>query len=402
MYWTWPTLESRMATGLFYLHLMNSGWAVLRQGRTIALLASLIFMGAIVWFFSDIVTYILLAWIVSMVGAPLMHALRKLSFRGWTPGPSLRAAVTLIAFFTLLGLLAWYFIPLIIAQASSISQVNYLAIAQSLEEPLEALNRRLADMGLVHDTRSPSEQVIGVLRSWFEPAAVGTFFTSTLTLAGSLVIGLFSVVFIAFFFLREEGLFKEFVSSLVPADYGPKVRVIIDDISRLLTRYFGGVLIQISLITTIVTLLLELSGVRNAFLIGLFAAFINVIPYIGPIIGAVFGLIMTVSSNLDLDFYSEMRPLLFKVAGTFALVQLLDNFIFQPFILGSRVLAHPLEIFIIVMVGAKIGGITGMILAIPVYTIIRVVARAFLSELSLVQKLTRRMETGMQKENRVE
>jgi predicted PurR-regulated permease PerM len=151
------------------------------------------------------------------------------------------------------------------------------------------------------------------------------------------------------------------------------------------------VLLQILLITTIVTLLLELAGVRNALLIGFFAAFINVIPYIGPLIGAVFGIIMTVSSSLDLDFYTEMRPLLFKVIGTFAIVQLMDNFIFQPFILGNRVLAHPLEIFIIVMVGAKIGGVPGMILAIPAYTVIRVMARVFLSEFSIVQKLTRRM-----------
>lgn len=374
-----------------YLHHMNTWWISLRQGRTIALITSLVFIGLIVWFFTDIVAYILLAWVVSLVGAPMMNRLRRINIRGWSPGSSLRAALTLILFFALVGLLVWIFVPLILSQASSISQVNYLAIAESLEEPLDQLNRKLADWGVVDDTRSPSEQVIGTLRSWLEPAQVGTFFTSIISLFGSLLIGLFSVIFIAFFFLREEGLFKDFVSSLVPHEYGPKVSRVIDDISNLLSRYFGGVLIQILLITTIVTLLLELAGVRNALLIGFFAALINVIPYIGPIIGGVFGVIMTVSSNLDLPFYTEMRPLLFKVIGTFALVQLLDNFIFQPFILGSRVLAHPLEIFIIVMVGAKIGGITGMILAIPVYTVIRVIARVFLSEFSIVQKLTRRM-----------
>jgi predicted PurR-regulated permease PerM len=370
---------------------MNSWWLTLRQGRTIALISSLVFIGLITWFFSDIVTYILLAWVISMIGAPMMHLLRRIRVRGWSPGPSLRAGVTLILFFTILGLLGWIFVPLILSQASSISQVNYLAIAQSLEEPLEELNRRLADWGLVDDTRSPSEQVISTLRSWFEPAQVGAFFSSIISLFGSLVIGLFSVIFISFFFLREEGLFKEFVSSLVPREYAPQVVNVIDEVSNLLSRYFGGVLLQILLITTIVTLLLELAGVRNALLIGFFAAFINVIPYIGPLIGAVFGIIMTVSSSLDLDFYTEMRPLLFKVIGTFAIVQLMDNFIFQPFILGNRVLAHPLEIFIIVMVGAKIGGVPGMILAIPAYTVIRVMARVFLSEFSIVQKLTRRM-----------
>jgi predicted PurR-regulated permease PerM len=371
---------------------MNKWWLTLRQGRTIALIASLILISLVVYFFADIVTYILLAWVISMIGAPFMNLLKRIRFKSRSLGPSFRAAITLALFFTILGLLVWIFVPMIMAQAISISKVNYVAIAQSLEEPLEALNQRLKEIGLVNDTRSPSEQVISVLRTWFEPAKFGAFFTSFLALAGNLLIGLFSVIFIAFFFLREEGLFKDFVSSLVPQEYALKVRDVIDEVSDLLSRYFGGIVLQISLITMIVTFFLELSGVRNALLIGFFAGIINVIPYIGPIIGAVFGVMMTISSNLDLNFYSEMRPLLFKVLGTFALVQLMDNFIFQPFILGSRVLAHPLEIFIVVMVGAKIGGITGMVLAIPAYTVLRVIARVFLNQFSLVQKMTRRME----------
>ena len=184
----------------------------------------------------------------------------------------------------------------------------------------------------------------------------------------------------------------DFVFSLVPQEYNERTRRVIDDVSELLTRYFGGVLIQITLITLLLTIFLTLVGVNNAFLIAFFAALINVIPYIGPIIGMVFGVLMTISSSLDLDFYSEMVPLIWRVLAAFAFVQLLDNFIFQPFILGSRVLAHPLEIFIIVMVGAKIGGITGMVLAIPTYTVLRVIARVFLSEFTIVKKLTRRME----------
>ena len=190
----------------------------------------------------------------------------------------------------------------------------------------------------------------------------------------------------------------EFVASLMPQEYDGRTRRVIDEVSELLTRYFRGVLVQITLITFLLSGLLTLVGVRNAFLIAFFAALINVIPYIGPIIGMVFGVLMTISSSLDLDFYSQMLPLIWRVVGAFAFVQLLDNFIFQPFILGSRVLAHPLEIFIIVMVGAKIGGIPGMVLAIPTYTVLRVVARVFLSEFTIVKKLTRRMEEASQEQ----
>jgi predicted PurR-regulated permease PerM len=119
-----------------------------------------------------------------------------------------------------------------------------------------------------------------------------------------------------------------------------------------------------------------------------FAALINVIPYLGPLIGAAFGIIITISSNLDLDFYTQMLPLLSKVVIVFAGMQMLDNFLLQPWIFSNSVLAHPLEIFIVILMGAQINGIIGMVLAIPVYTVLRVIARSFLSEFKIVQKIT--------------
>ena len=131
---------------------------------------------------------------------------------------------------------------------------------------------------------------------------------------------------------------------------------------------------------------------KNALLIGFFAGVINVIPYLGPIIGGIFGILITISSNLDVDFYTQMLPLLIRVVIVFGTVQMLDNFVLQPFIFSTSVLAHPLEIFLIILMGAQIGGITGMILAIPAYTVLRVVARVFLSEFKLVQKITDRIQ----------
>ena len=122
---------------------------------------------------------------------------------------------------------------------------------------------------------------------------------------------------------------------------------------------------------------------------------INVIPYIGPIIGAMFGIFITISSNLDLSFYSEMLPMILWVMGAFAAMQMLDNFILQPYIFSTSVMAHPLEIFIIILVGAKIGGILGMVVAIPTYTVIRVIARSFLSEFKIVQRMTQNMDSDV-------
>ena len=201
------------------------------------------------------------------------------------------------------------------------------------------------------------------------------------------------MVFILYFFLKDQGLFVNFLVAVTPSKYGDEVRNALDRITKLLRRYFGGILLQITIITVFISVSLGLLGVKNALLIGFFAALINVIPYLGPIIGASFALFITVSSNIDLDFYTEMLPLLTKVVVVFGAMQMLDNFLLQPYIFSNSVLAHPLEIFIIILMGAQINGIVGMVLAIPFYTVLRVIARSFLNEFRIVQQITGGMES---------
>ena len=197
-----------------------------------------------------------------------------------------------------------------------------------------------------------------------------------------------SVTFIAFFFLKDEKLFGRALKSAIPNKQTTKTDTALLKIKYLLTRYFSGILVQITLISLYVSMALSFFGVQNSVLIAFFAAIINVIPYIGPIIGAIFAVLVTISSNLDVDFYSVTLPMLFKVVCVFASMQVLDGFVLQPYIFSNSVKAHPLEIFLVVIVGAKLGGITGMVIAIPIYTILRVVAAVFLQEFKLVQKLT--------------
>ena len=129
-------------------------------------------------------------------------------------------------------------------------------------------------------------------------------------------------------------------------------------------------------------------GIENAILIGFFAGLMNTIPYLGPFLGASFGVMIVISSNIDASFYDTTFPKLIKIVCLFGAVQLIDNFIVQPQIFSKSVKAHPLEIFIIVLMGARIGGVIGMVLAIPLYTIFRVLAKVFLSEFKVIKRLT--------------
>ena len=182
------------------------------------------------------------------------------------------------------------------------------------------------------------------------------------------------------------------IKSLAPEKYGDQIIHAIDSVSTMLSRYFAGILIQITIITVFVSIGLSVFGIKNALLIGFFAALINVIPYLGPLLGATFAVFITISSNLDLDFVADVLPMLTRVAIVFAAMQMLDNFLLQPYIFSNSIMAHPLEVFIVIMIGNSIDGPVGMILAIPTYTVLRVMAKTFLKEWRLVQKITGSME----------
>lgn len=224
--------------------------------------------------------------------------------------------------------------------------------------------------------------------SFINPKRIQNLLSTMVGFLGNILIGVFSILFISFFFLREQGLFSGMITNIVPDQYVVETEHAVEESSRLLVRYFIGIATQIIVITSLVSLLLSLFGIKNALLIAFFAALMNVIPYIGPILGATFAFIITFTSNLDLSFYNELLPVFGKVVIVFVIMQLVDNFLIQPFIFGRSVKAHPLEIFLIVLVGAQLGGIIGMVLAIPVYTVLRVVGKVFLSEFKIIQKLT--------------
>lgn len=362
------------------------------SNRTIALLSSLLMIGLLVWFFTDIVAYLCIAWVVSMVGQPVMRFFRKkLRIGKFQAGDSVAAIFTLVTFFLALGLLFVLFLPPIFEQVNNLAHVDYRAIATSLEKPLLAWQQRLEGYGIIDNGISLETQLKNTFSEWFEPRFIGNYFGSLMSAAGDIGVGVGSVVFISFFFLQEQGMFVNFLAALLPKQYSGQVRRALADIADMLSRYFRGLLLQMLIFATLVTVGLMLLGVKNALLIGFFAGLLNVIPYVGPIIGAAFGVILTISSNLELDFHSQILPMVGKVAAVFIVSQTIDNNFSQPMIFSKSVQAHPLEIFVVVMMGAKLNGALGMVLAIPAYTVLRAVANVFLSEFHIVQHLTERM-----------
>jgi predicted PurR-regulated permease PerM len=206
---------------------------------------------------------------------------------------------------------------------------------------------------------------------------------------GSLFIGVFSVMFLSFFFLRDPHLLRNGILVFTPAKWEDHVRTILHKTKVMLSRYFLGLMTEVISMITLISLGLTIFGVKNALLIGFLGGLMNIIPYLGPIIGASIGVILGVTSTLSLGMYDTVLITTLIIIMTFVIANLIDNLVLQPLIYSKSVYAHPIEIFLVIIMAGSLAGIPGMILAIPTYTVIRIVAKEFLSGFKVVDELTK-------------
>jgi predicted PurR-regulated permease PerM len=220
---------------------------------------------------------------------------------------------------------------------------------------------------------------------------IPNFLNSFLNVLSTFSIGLFSVLFISFFFLKDNQLLKRGVIMLVPKDKEIGMANSIHKINTLLSRYFLGLLFQIFVLFSIYTVVLLLVGIENAIVIAFLCALFNIIPYIGPLIGGVIMIVLTMTSNLGADFSTVILPKAGYVLIGLTVGQLVDNFFSQPIIYSNSVKSHPLEIFLIIIIAGLLFGVVGMIVAVPGYTAIKVILKEFLAENKIVKRLTKNL-----------
>ncbi|MGY8915992.1 MAG: AI-2E family transporter, partial [Flavobacteriales bacterium] len=204
-------------------------------------------------------------------------------------------------------------------------------------------------------------------------------------------IGLFSVLFISFFFLKDSKLFQKGILLFIPNDKESGMINSMEKIKNLLSRYFVGLLLQIFILFVIYTVVLLIVGIENAVVIAFLCALFNIIPYLGPIIGGTIMIILTMTSNLGADFSAVILPKTGWVLLGLVIGQLVDNFFSQPFIFSNSVKSHPLEIFLVIIIAGLLFGVVGMIIAVPGYTAIKVILKEFLADNKIVRSLTKNL-----------
>ena len=349
-------------------------WAVIQLAGVCILLWLLLQL-------KTLLIYMLIAGIVSLIGRPINQLLMKrLKMK--------TVLATTISIVFLLGVLISIFslfVPLLIQQGQNLSLLD----VDLLKINIQTLAEEISIYFQLDNSFWQQQISVDNLFKNVNLGLLPELLNQTLELLGGFTIGLFSVVFILFFFLKDSYLQEQIILALVNDKVSNRVEKSIEKTKRLLSRYFLGLLLQISILLIIYSIVLATFQVENAFIIAFLCALLNLIPYLGPIVGAVLMILLTMSSFIGSDFSSIILPKTIYVMIGFFIGQLIDNFFSQPFIFSNSVKSHPLEIFIVILASGTLLGPVGMIIAIPLYTTIKVIAQEFLAENKIVKALTK-------------
>ena len=367
----------------------NAGQTILRG---ILWLAAVVAVGALLWYFRQTVIYILVSAVLAIVGRPLVALLCRIKVSNRDFPRWLAAALTLIVLWVVLGGLVALIVPLIASKVYALSQLKSDAptALSGVLEPLKQVQDYISGLFNLPEVDSTSilNELVKNLLDLLNYDTVTSVVSSIISLGSSLVIALFAISFITFFFLKEDGLFSKMVAAIFPDRHSENVYRAIDKISLLLSRYFTGLLTESLIISTIIAVVLLLFGMQweNACFIAIIMGMLNVIPYAGPAIGVLVSIFIGIVSPIE---GCTIAYTLAVTCGVIGVVKGIDDFVLQPTIYSSKVSAHPLEIFIVILMAGSVGGIVGLLVAVPAYTVLRVFAKEFLSEVPLVNKLTK-------------
>ena len=338
----------------------------------------------LVWLLLQVKTlliYMLIAGIVSLIGRPITQLLTKrLKFKN-----ILASSITIVFLMWILVSIFSLFVPLLVQQGENLSLLEVNELKGNIETLIQ-------EIGTYFNLDNSFWQQQFSVDNLFQNVNFGLLpelLNQTLELLGGFTIGLFSVVFILFFFLKDSHLQERIILALVNDEVTDRVEKSIEKTKGLLSRYFLGLLLQISILLIIYSIVLAIFDVENAFIIAFLCALLNLIPYLGPIIGGVLMLLLTMSSFIGADFSTVILPKTGYVMIGFVIGQLVDNFFIFSFIFSNSVKSHSLEIFIVILASGTLLGPVGMIIAIPLYTTIKVIAQEFMAENKIVKSLTK-------------
>lgn len=348
------------------------------------------------WYFRNVIIYVILAAVVSLLAKPVMNLLRHVTIRKKSMPDWLQAVLVIVFILSIFLVIFTQVIPVVVGIVQKIfdnlSASDYSLPVDTYTASVNAVNAWMISHFPQFGPDFRIESAIGsFLRKTFDLTSLSSLIEYIASFFVSFGVGIFSVVFISFFFIKDPMLFRKIVGALVPDRIEHKVIDAIGDIEHLLSRYFVGLLVEVIGVAVLNFLFLWLIariGFNAAIGIAFITGILNIIPYVGPLVGTVIGTILATvlkfsAAGLTIHFWGFVLVLL----ALFMVTQLVDNFLFQPLIYSTSIKASPLEIFIVLLIAGNTAGVLGMLVAIPAYTVIRVVAGHFFGDIKAIQRL---------------
>jgi predicted PurR-regulated permease PerM len=347
--------------------------------RAIAILTGITLLVYFLYLIQAVIVYILIAAVLSLIGRPFILFLRR----------RLKMNNTIAVIITMMFMLSFIigiiilFIPLVLEQGKNLSLLKVDELNNNLQNIYYQTSNYFSSHGIDLLDYIKDINITSQLNE------IPTIFNVILGGLGNFGAGLFSVLFILFFFMKDSRLLKNGILTMIPENTESRFSDSLEKINNLLSRYFIGLILQIGILFIFYTIILISFEISNALVIAFLCALINLIPYIGPLIGGIIIFILSMTSNIGQDLQTQILPTSLWILFWYFLAQLFDNLVSQPVIFSKTTKSHPLEIFLIIIICGILFGIIGMMVAVPTYTVLKVILKEFLAENKIVKSLTK-------------
>lgn len=362
---------------------------MLKRNKWILVILGALLVGFLVWYYSNIVVYILVAAVFSVMGSPLVRLLDRIRIGKKKFPHSLSALLTLLVIYGVIFGLFAIAVPLLISQIATLSNIDPSELLAGLQQPIASLENFLVRNKIMQSGGDLGNVITEKVLAFVSFGNIGDVANTLFNLATGFIVAVFAIAFITFFFLKHDRMLIKTIMLLTPVRLQSEIKHVYLKIIKLLSKYFLGLSLDMIVVMTLNTIAMTVFGFKNALMIGVFAGMMNVVPYVGMVIGWILALIFASTGIIDAGGTIEMVPLILKVCGPLIVINMIDAYVFQPLIYANVVKAHPLEIFLVILIAASTAGILGMVLAIPTYTVIRIIAKEFLIQYPVIKSITK-------------
>jgi putative permease len=304
--------------------------------------------------FNEFFLLITMAFTLTMVLKPVVDYLEK---RGFPRPAAILGLYIVIGSIFVLGFLTLY--PILVNQVVTLSST---LDSEHLEAMLTKTGKSISDMFPFIKADEVTAKLNTIL-----PALAGKaeeMVTSMITVVASFII----IPLIAFFLLNDYHRIEKAIIENVPNKYFEMSLNLVHKLEGQLSKYIRGVFLETLIVGTLYIIAYEIIGLNNSFVLGIIGGVTNIIPLAGPLIGAIPALLISLIQYGDLSMF-------LPIVITVLVVQQIDEILVQPNIYGKILNMHPLAIILVILIGSELMGVMGMVLAIPIFTVITVTAK---------------------------